>query len=163
MFIKVVYSLRTAWVMANNFVSLYSHSPYLSCFYFMSPIEMLSNQHNKIPRYYFSLTLHVYSLIDNRAEIGHQCLIWQEKRECWGNEVLSILVSKMNFFFIFRFVFYPQALGEIGHRKRVFSKTFSRIGIFEHAVKFPYCLVKGISDTRWRVTFENELLSYLNN
>ena len=164
MFIKVVYSLRTAWVMANNFVSLYSHSPYLSCFYFMSPIEKLSDQHNKIPTYYFSLTLHVYSLIDNRAEIGHWCLIWQEKRECWGNEVFIHVSFENEFcFFIFRFVFCPQAFGEIGHRKRVFSKTFSRIGIFEHAVKFPYCLVKGISDTRWRVTFENELLSYLNN
>ena len=49
---------------------------------------------------------------------------------------LSILVSKMDFFFIFRFVFYPQALGKIGHRKRLFSKTFSGIEIFEHAVKF---------------------------
>ena len=56
--------------MANNFVSLYSHSLYLSCLYFMSPIEKLYNQHNKIPTHFFSLTLHVYSLIDNKAEIG---------------------------------------------------------------------------------------------
>ena len=106
MFIKVVYSLRTAWVMANNFVSLYSHSPYLSCFYFMSPIEKLSNQHNKIPTYYFSLTLHVYSLIDNRAEIGHQCLIWQEKRECWGNEVFIHFSFENEFFFSFSDLFF---------------------------------------------------------
>ena len=85
--------------MANNFVSLYSHSPYLSCFYFMSPIEKLSNQHNKIPTYYFSLTVHVYSLIDNRAEIEHQCLIWQEKRECWGNEVFIHFSFENDFFF----------------------------------------------------------------
>ena len=48
--------------------------------------------------YHFSLTLHVYSLIDIRAEIGH-CIIWQEKRaSIEETKFLSILVSKMDFF-----------------------------------------------------------------
>ena len=124
MFIKVVYSLRTAWVMANNFVSLYSHTPYLSCFYFMSPIEKLSNQHNKIPTYYFSLTVHVYSLIDNRAEIGHQCLIWQEKRECWGNKVFIHFSFENDFFFHFQICFLSTSIRWNRSPKKSLFKDF---------------------------------------
>ena len=56
--------------------------------------------------YHFSLTLHVFSLIKNRADIEY-CLIWQEKRASIEEmKLLSILVSKIDFFFSFSDLFF---------------------------------------------------------
>lgn len=118
--------------MADNFVPLYSHFPYLSCFYFISPIEKHYNQCNmyrfhKIPMYLFSLTLHVYSLIDNRAEIGHQCLIWEETNaSVEETKFLSILVSKMDFFFHFQICFLSTSIRWNRSPKTYLFKDFLR-------------------------------------
>ena len=64
--------------MANNFVSFYSHSSYTTSLVFISYHQLksitINTFHKILSMYHFSLTLHVFSLVDNRAEIEH-CLI----------------------------------------------------------------------------------------